>query len=47
MKSVTDICFLQIKGVNKFEKYIKSNYGFYKQLNSPKTVGCFKKLRKD
>ena len=35
------------KGVNKFEKYIKSNYGFYKQLHSPKTVGCFKKLRKD
>lgn len=35
------------RGVNKFEKYIKTNYGFYKQLNSPKTVGCFKKLRKD
>ena len=35
------------RGVNKFEKYIKSNYGFYKQLHSPKTVGCFKKLSKD
>ena len=27
MRSVTDICFLQIKGVNKFEKEINETKG--------------------
>ena len=34
-------------GVNRFENYVKCNYDFYRKLESPKTVGCFKKLRKD
>jgi len=35
------------KGVEKSLKYITTNYKFYKKIDSPITVGCYKKIRED
>jgi predicted O-methyltransferase YrrM len=34
-------------GVNKFMKYIDSNYPHFKRIPSPSTVCCYKKLSED
>ena len=35
------------KGVEKSVKYISTNYKFYKKLESPITVACYKKIKED
>jgi predicted O-methyltransferase YrrM len=35
------------KGVEKSLKYITTNYKFYKKIDSPITVGCYKKIKED
>jgi predicted O-methyltransferase YrrM len=34
-------------GVKKCVDYINTNYGFYKRIQSPITIGCYKKIKDD